>query len=101
MLVLIAIEDSINETENHSFVSSSSMPNSLEPTREASITEYLLHETEEALQNFREIPGQFNELKNWHFLCLSIDDDMQQKASFAFGESLRAFSSRSTSLIRV
>ena len=77
------------------------MLNSLEPARAASITEYLLHETEGALQNFREILRQFNELENLYFLYLSINDDMQRKASFAFSESLRVFSSRSTSLIQV
>jgi hypothetical protein len=57
--------------ESHPFVSSSSMPKLLEPTEEVPIREYLLHETEEALQNFREISRRLNEIENWHFLSVN------------------------------
>ncbi|KAF2105572.1 hypothetical protein BDV96DRAFT_608144 [Lophiotrema nucula] len=84
--VLIALEDSFNEIESRSFASSSAASRAIrmDPSREASVTEYLLQQTEEMLQNFAEMSRRLNELENWHFLSLSIDNDMQQKASFAF-----------------
>ncbi|KAF2463922.1 uncharacterized protein BDR25DRAFT_346990 [Lindgomyces ingoldianus] len=84
--VLVALEDSINESESHSFAagSSYSKPISMEPSREVSVTDYLLNQTEEMLQNFGEMSRRLTELENWHFLCLSIDTDKQNKASFVF-----------------
>ncbi|KAF2733477.1 hypothetical protein EJ04DRAFT_577557 [Polyplosphaeria fusca] len=84
--VLVALEDSINEAESRSFASSTTASKAIrmEPSREASVTEYVLHQTEEMLQNFAEMSRRLNDLENWHFLSLSIDNDMQQKATFAF-----------------
>lgn len=92
--VLIALEDSINEAEMHSFAYSSSISKkiAMDPSRESSVTEYLLHQTEEMLQNFGEMARRLNELEKYHFLCLSMDNDMQQKASFAFSETDQAAS---------
>lgn len=88
--VLIALEDSINEAESNSFAYSSSISKriAMEPSREVSATDYLLHQTEEMLQNFWEMSRRLKELENYHFLCLSIDNDMQQRATFAFSVSL-------------
>lgn len=83
--VLIALQDSINESESHSFAHNLPLKSiRLEPSREASITEYLIHQTEEMLQNFWEMSRRLNELENWHFLCLSIDKDKQDRASLTF-----------------
>jgi hypothetical protein len=86
--VLNALEDSIDEAESHSFASSLSKPHSrslkLEPSREASVTEYLIQQTSEMLQNFWEMTRLLNELENWHFLSVSIDKDKQDRASFTF-----------------
>ncbi|PSN71094.1 hypothetical protein BS50DRAFT_570502 [Corynespora cassiicola Philippines] len=84
--VLIALEDSINEAEAQSFVGGSKVGATVEvePTREQSVTEYLLHQTEEMLQNFWEMSKRLTELDNWHMLALSADSDMQNKATFAF-----------------
>ncbi|KAF2676789.1 hypothetical protein K458DRAFT_424536 [Lentithecium fluviatile CBS 122367] len=84
--VLVALEDSVKEAESHSFANNSLIGRNIimEPSREASTTAYLVHRIEEMLQNFWEMSRRLNELENYHFQCLSIDTDMQQKASFAF-----------------
>lgn len=86
--VLLALEDSIDEAESHSFASSLPKQHSralkLDPSREASVTEYLIQQTSEMLQNFWEMSRRLNELENWHFLCVSIDKDKQDRASFTF-----------------
>ena len=46
--MLIALEDSISEAESRSIVSTSAARSSqVQPSREASMVEYLLHQTEE------------------------------------------------------
>lgn len=89
--VLIVLADSIEEAESRSCTFNTSVPRkiTIEPGREAWVIEQLLHQTEEMLQNFGDMMCQLKELENHHFLCLSIDSDMQQKASFAFSECLR------------
>ncbi|ORY17577.1 hypothetical protein BCR34DRAFT_555135 [Clohesyomyces aquaticus] len=84
--VLVALQDSVNEAESHSFAAgnSTSKPISMEPTSEALVTEILLHQTEEMLQNFGEMSRRLAELENWHFMSLSIDTDKQNKAAFVF-----------------
>ncbi|KAH7122449.1 hypothetical protein B0J11DRAFT_339407 [Dendryphion nanum] len=84
--VLIALEDSINEAESHSFAFNSPSPTriSLGQSREASVVGYLLSQTEEMIQNFWEMSRGLNDLEHWHFLCLSIDKDKQDRASLTF-----------------
>jgi hypothetical protein len=98
--VLIALDDSVNEAESRSFASSAAASKAirLEPSRESYINEYLLHQTEEMLQNFAEMSRRLSDLENWHFLSLSIDNDMQQKATFAFSTS-QLRSSRCTRIL--
>ncbi|OCK78762.1 hypothetical protein K432DRAFT_383652 [Lepidopterella palustris CBS 459.81] len=84
--VLVALDDSINESESLSvtFTSTSTNPSSIVQSRESSVIEYLLHQSEEMLQNFSEMSRRTTDLESWHFRMIDSNKDRQEKAALTF-----------------
>ena len=85
--VLVALDDSINEGETASISASSPSPASTPPPpqgRESSVIEFLLHQTEEMLQNFAEMSRRTTDLESWHLRMIDANKDRQERAAMTF-----------------
>lgn len=86
--VLVALDDSINEAETASISASSPSPASTPPPppqgRESSVVEFLLHQTEEMLQNFAEMSRRTTDLESWHLRMIDANKDRQERAAMTF-----------------
>ena len=85
--VLVALDDSISEAETASISASSPSPASTPPPpqgRESSVIEFLLHQTEEMLQNFAEMSRRTTDLESWHLRMIDANKDRQERAAMTF-----------------
>ena len=86
--VLVALDDSISEGETASISASSLSPASTPPPppqgRESSVVEFLLHQTEEMLQNFAEMSRRTTDLESWHLRIIDVNKDRQERAAMTF-----------------